>query len=497
VSVCISSGHGKFVRGAKGHLDEVDEARRVTDEIARILRAGNVPVTVFHDDSSKNVNANLNAIVSAHKKAARQRNVSVHFNAFTKTDKPMGVEVCHRNQPTFAANVSKAIADAGKFINRGQKPRTNLFFLNQLSNAILLEVCFVDSSADAALYKTHFAAICAAIAKSVAGVTVPPPTPTPPPSGRPTVRRGSKGDAVVSLQRTLGLPADGDFGPLTDAGVRAFQRAHAAGVDGVVGPKTWGLLDELDRRHAAGDDGINDELAGKIDQAVIHSGVSDINWPGRGRAPSGYLNGMAKTYTLAVQRYRKGDAAAQIMAMAETGDGGTDALTHMKAEFLNVGMKNDKAGRDTLRHLFVLLTGLGMRESTGNHWKGKDPGAKNTTADTCEAGLFQASWNLRSASSQIPRLFDEYRIDPNAFRPSFTVGVRATAAELENFGVGQGVLYQFMAKHSPAFAAFVTAIGLRYRRQHWGPINRREARIEPRINDLFKDLQLLIENQEA
>src|SRR5215471_1898796 len=192
MSVCISSGHGKFVRGAKGHLDEVDEARRVTDEVARILRAGNVPVTVFHDEVSRSVNANLNAIVSAHKKAARQRNVSVHFNAFQKVDRPMGTEVCHRNQPTFAGNVSKAIADAGRFINRGQKPRTNLFFLNQLSNAILLEVCFVDSSADAALYKTHFAAICAGIAGQLGASAPPPtPTPTPPPSGRPTVRRGS------------------------------------------------------------------------------------------------------------------------------------------------------------------------------------------------------------------------------------------------------------------------------------------------------------------
>jgi hypothetical protein len=27
--ICISSGHGKYIRGASGYLDEVDEARRV------------------------------------------------------------------------------------------------------------------------------------------------------------------------------------------------------------------------------------------------------------------------------------------------------------------------------------------------------------------------------------------------------------------------------------------------------------------------------------
>jgi hypothetical protein len=30
-SIVISSGHGKYVRGASGLLDEVDEARRVVE----------------------------------------------------------------------------------------------------------------------------------------------------------------------------------------------------------------------------------------------------------------------------------------------------------------------------------------------------------------------------------------------------------------------------------------------------------------------------------
>ena len=43
--VVISSGHGKYVRGASGVLDEVDEARRVVEHVADELRAREVDDT--------------------------------------------------------------------------------------------------------------------------------------------------------------------------------------------------------------------------------------------------------------------------------------------------------------------------------------------------------------------------------------------------------------------------------------------------------------------
>lgn len=57
-----------------------------------------------------------------------------------------------------------------------------------------------------------------------------------------TIKLGSRGEAVKSLQRKLGLAVDGIFGAITDEAVRAFQTAHNLKCDGIVGAKTWEAL---------------------------------------------------------------------------------------------------------------------------------------------------------------------------------------------------------------------------------------------------------------
>ncbi len=51
-------------------------------------------------------------------------------------------------------------------------------------------------------------------------------------------RRAVRGGGVRSLQRVLGIPADGAFGPATESAVKRFQRRHGLTPDGVVGPMT-------------------------------------------------------------------------------------------------------------------------------------------------------------------------------------------------------------------------------------------------------------------
>jgi hypothetical protein len=77
-------------------------------------------------------------------------------------------------------------------------------------------------------------------------IPVPTPPPTPPVSKKPRLGKwlkiGSTGPNVVFLQSKLGLKQDGQFGPITDRAVRAFQKANGLKVDGIVGPITWSRL---------------------------------------------------------------------------------------------------------------------------------------------------------------------------------------------------------------------------------------------------------------
>ena len=56
------------------------------------------------------------------------------------------------------------------------------------------------------------------------------------------LKLGSEGEHVSAVQRALQLPADGIYGPQTEAAVQRFQTARGLLVDGVVGPATWGAL---------------------------------------------------------------------------------------------------------------------------------------------------------------------------------------------------------------------------------------------------------------
>lgn len=165
MKIIISSGHGKLVRGASGYLDEVDEARNVVEQLARNLRFVGVDVETFHDDTSTTQSENLETIVDFHNSQERDLDVSVHFNAYQTTSNPMGTEVLYVTQKELAIDVANAIAVSGHLINRGAKHRDDLYFLNNTeAPAILIEVCFVDSSEDAELYRTYFDNICFMVA---------------------------------------------------------------------------------------------------------------------------------------------------------------------------------------------------------------------------------------------------------------------------------------------------------------------------------------------
>jgi hypothetical protein len=72
-----------------------------------------------------------------------------------------------------------------------------------------------------------------------AGYKLPGPViPTVP----PVLRLGSTGESVRLLQVALRVGADGQFGPITDAALRAFQHNAGITVDGVYGSQSFRAL---------------------------------------------------------------------------------------------------------------------------------------------------------------------------------------------------------------------------------------------------------------
>ena len=322
---------------------------------------------------------------------------------------------------------------------------------------------------------------------------------------RPTICDGDYGSLVRLVQECLGCEIDGMFGPETEEEVKRFQNNHNLDNDGIIGPKTWDKLEEV---YDLGPyptpmlgplpPGVVDE----IERAAVESDVADLLWDDRGMAPGAYIGGMALAYATCVRKFEIGDMTAHEMAKAETGDSEHDALALYRKQFQKLGMHNGVAGRRVLRSVFVFLLGLGMRESSGKHCCGRDQSADNVQADTCEAGLFQTSWNYHVCATDAETLFDEYRHalegrEPQCQLAMFEAGVSCSGDDWENYGSGDGADFQELQKICPAFAVESAAVGIRNLRKHWGPIGRMEVQIVPEAEALFMEIDEILDDGEA
>lgn len=227
------------------------------------------------------------------------------------------------------------------------------------------------------------------------------------------------------------------------------------------------------------------------------SSCASYSWSGRSKAPAGYIKGMALTYARSYCRLKTSEAAPTSLATllsSAAGNSSNDALALYASNFSNLSMNVTSAGERPLRALYTLGVGLGMRESSGKYCEGRDMSASNTSANTAEAGIFQTSYDSIGASAELSKLFAEYKADTSKCHlDTFKQGVSSCGSS-SIAGSGAGAEYQAFNKSCPAFAAEYAMIMLRVRRNHYGPINRKEAEVAPVCHSMLKSVQDFIDN---
>lgn len=250
----------------------------------------------------------------------------------------------------------------------------------------------------------------------------------------------------------------------------------------------------------AGDAGDPAAALATIEGIAVSSSCYKYAWKDRGQAPRGYIKGVADVFARAVCNPTRTDVV--LVSKARTTDDVHDALAWYATDFAALGMSNDVAGVDTLRHTYTLLMGLGMRESSGEHCTGRDMSATNVTSDSAEAGAWQTSYDSHTASTELPKLFAKYRASTaGCLLATFKDGVTCSAANWQDWGSGiDGLDFQRIEKSCPAFAAEYAAVMLRVqggRLGHYGPLRTKAAEIRPECDAMLQKVQATVQANPA
>ena len=242
----------------------------------------------------------------------------------------------------------------------------------------------------------------------------------------------------------------------------------------------------------------------RIIAAAKASAIARFDWKDRGPASLGYTEGMAVAYASAFARLQAHDPVADRMSRAlepafldTHGRLKGDALSWYSDQLRAIGM-GAATPLERLRSLFVLLLGLGMRESSGRCCEGRDRSANNTSADTAEAGLFQMSFDLVAPRAELLDVFHHYQSNPDeGLREIFEVGMSPPARpkDSENFGPpdSPGFAFQKLSKECPAMTVEIAALGLREEAGHWGPIIRHAAEVRSAAKELLLAVEQIVD----
>lgn len=179
----VHAGHnpdGKAACGAVGLIKESTEARRVKDEVIRLLRAEGHTVYDCTCENGTSQSDVLKKIVQKCNAHAVDLDISIHFNA-GRNDR-VGDGMAAGTEAWIYSMTSEALNAAGRVLqrisalgypNRGIKTSTDLYVLKHTkAPAMLVECCFVDDRDDVKMYDAPSMAI--AIVEGILGKILNP-----------------------------------------------------------------------------------------------------------------------------------------------------------------------------------------------------------------------------------------------------------------------------------------------------------------------------------
>lgn len=226
------------------------------------------------------------------------------------------------------------------------------------------------------------------------------------------------------------------------------------------------------------------------------SDCAKFSFESQGKPKASYMLGVSLS---AARMFCHQNADYAQAASAPVGSSTVDALALYADRIKEAGLKTDTA-RQRQQVLWSLIVGSGGRESSWRWCVGKDPGASNTESSTCEAGLYQTSYNSRyerdgkTISKVRMNLIAQYKADKSGcFADEYKKGVTCSQDNLKNWGSGEGLAFQALSKDCPGFATDYHAVMIRQRRSHYGPINTKKAQLTRQCADHFAIIQQMVE----
>lgn len=221
------------------------------------------------------------------------------------------------------------------------------------------------------------------------------------------------------------------------------------------------------------------DLRKEIENIVVKSDCSKVNWKNRGYAPTSYINGMAIMYAKQYCGFGSNFIKPTVITGSNSIGKHNDALKYYGLD-----------GGELTTYTFLI--GLGMRESSGRYCVGRDMPRGFDKSDSAEAGLFQMAYVARVFNSELKPLYEKYKngelsCELKTFDSAAARKCKAT--DKITWGSGEGAKWQELMKRCPAASAAWAAILIRSQLKHFGPIKRKEVEFKTQCKDMLKEVE--------